>query len=61
MQLNVNTDMIIKYVKPAELITKIMSAFLNTQTFKDNLKICKCLSCNKNYQKDLIKLKEAIF
>ena len=32
MKLNVNTDMVIKNVKLVELNTKIVTAFLNSQT-----------------------------
>ena len=38
-------------MKLAELNTKSASAFLNTQTLKDNLIKYKCLCWNKNYQK----------
>ena len=34
IKLNVNTDMIIKHVKPVELKTMIAGVFLNTQTLK---------------------------
>ena len=40
----------IKNVKLAELSINIATAFLNTQTLKDDLIGYKCLCCNKNYQ-----------
>ena len=51
IELNVNTNMIIKNVKLAELNIKIASAFLN-ENFRENLIIkYKCLCCDKNYEK----------
>ena len=46
-------DIIIKNVKYVESSTKIVSAVLDTQTFKiqDDLLIYKCWFCNRNYEK----------
>ena len=51
MQLNVNTDTMIKSPKLAELNTEIETSFLNTKKIKDDEIECKCLCCNKNYKK----------
>ena len=41
----------VKYVKILEIYTKIVSAFLNTQTLKIICTTYICCSCNKIYQK----------
>ena len=41
----------VKYVKILEIYTKIVSAFLNTQTLKIICTTYICLCCNKIYQK----------
>ena len=60
IELNVNKDIITKYVKHRESNTKITKLkllkikckyFLEYTTSKDNLIKHKCLCCNKNYQK----------
>ena len=43
--------MLIKNGTHADLNTKIVSVFLNTQAFKDIFIKYKCSCCNKNYQK----------
>ena len=56
IKLNVNSDMMIKNVKLAELNISIVTLFLN---FKDDLIKYKCLFCNNNYQQKFDeKLKE---
>ena len=60
IELNVNTDMMIKKVKLAELDYKYRDFFLEYKNFKDNLIEHKC--CNKIYQQRFDeKLKERFF
>ena len=49
IELNVNPNMIVKYVKLVELNMPIAAVFL-IHKFKDDLIEYKCLCCNKNYQ-----------
>ena len=49
--MNVITNTMVKYVKILEIYTKIVSAFLNTQTLKIICTTYICFSCNKIYQK----------
>ena len=51
MQLNLNTDTMIKSPKLAELNTEIETAFLNKKKIKDDEIEYKCLCYNKNYKK----------
>ena len=48
VKLNVNTDMMKKNVRLAELNANIVTALLNTN-FKDDLIKYKCLCCKRNY------------
>ena len=62
IELNVNSDMVIKNVKHIELNVSIATVFLNIQTLKVDLIEYECLCCNKNYQNKFDeKLKEQFF
>ena len=60
VELNLNTDTMIKNVKLAELNT-IWDCLIECTNFNDNLIECKCLCCNKNYQKFDENLKKQFF
>ena len=48
IRLSVNTDMIISNVERVQLNTKIMRAVLNTQNFKHDFIVYKCLCFSKS-------------
>ena len=50
LELNVNTDMMIKKCKTCEIRYKNCDCFLEYTNFKDDLIEYKCLCCNKSYQ-----------
>ena len=55
IKLNVNMDMIMKNVKTCGVKFKDCKCCLENTSVKDDLKECKCFSCNINYQKTLMK------
>ena len=62
VKLNVNTDTMIRNVKPVELNVSIATVFLNVQILRNDLIECNCLFCNQNYQQKFDeKLKEGFF
>ena len=62
IELNVNSDLMIKNVKHVELNISIATVFFEYANFKDNLKEYKLLCCNKRYQHKFDeKLKERFF
>ena len=50
IELNVNTDTMIKKYETCRTKYKYCDCFLKYINFKDDLKEYKCLCCNKNYQ-----------
>ena len=62
IKLNVNTSTTIKYVKLVEISNKYSNRVLEYTDFKAVLIECRCLCCNKNYQKTFNKmLNERLF
>ena len=61
IELNVNSNMIIKNEKHVEFNISIAKCFLEYTNFKDYLIEFKCLCCNKNYQQKFDKKLEEQF
>ena len=62
IELDINTNMVMKNIKLLELNISIKTFFLEYRNFKHDLIEHKCFCCNKNYLKKFgEKLKERIF
>ena len=62
IELNLNSNMIIKNEKHVEFNISIAKCFLEYASFRDDLIEYKCLCCNQNYQQKFHdKLKEQFF